>query len=149
MRRHLEAENPKLGSLEPIGLSFARLRTMFVGLDGSSLGWAAEPLAAVNKIRNKFAHRLDAEIDDQDIRPLVNFLGQLDRSGATVSELQKDPAAIVEIFAVIFGLIVAAFELASKKLAANEDRLRALNEESRTILEEFLGAIENQETDGV
>ena len=148
MRRHIEAETPRIGSLESLELSFARLRTMFLGIDGGSMLWAAAPLFALNKIRNKLAHRLDSEIAADDVKPLVDLLRQMDDAVDPMT-LQKDPAGAIEAFAVLFGVIVGISEVATRKIADHEEKLRALSAESKKILDEFLGAIADENAAGV
>ncbi len=149
MRRFIESENPKLGSLEPLDLSFSRLRTMFSNIDGGSLPWAAAPLAAVNKIRNKFAHRLDAVVEFDDLRPVLEFLRPMVGSADNVTALEKDPATAIDVFALLFGLLVSALEMAKKKVVEHQKKVDELNAESRRILSEFLGTTASEDEVGV
>lgn len=130
LRNHIQAMNPNLGPIEELGLSFDKLRTAAVHLKRGSLAWANEDLVTINKLRNKLAHKLDANISMADVERLSDVSEQWPVS------LEKDPATVVEVWVLFFGIMVSATE----SIEEFEDDLQArhvLNEQSARLLHEL------------
>jgi hypothetical protein len=134
--------NPHLGPLEDLGLSFEKLRVAAVGLKRGGLGWAGSELAALNRIRNKLAHRLDTQISTADVAPLGSVIQQWPIKAENEADRQKllaEPAAVIEFWALFFGLMVAVVQGMEQFEDDLKTRQHALNERSAELLHELFG----------
>ena len=110
LRRHIQALNPNLGPIEKLGLGFDKLRIAAFGMKICDVAWANEQLVALNQIRNKLAHQVDAKITDEDILLLRRDVDALLRDSLARSrwpEIAGTPVAVIETWAMIFGMFLA------------------------------------------
>jgi hypothetical protein len=69
----LTAANPGMKAVGDTRLSFAQKVELLDGAD-PSVQWLLPGLIRLNRIRNKLAHDLDAEISERDLEPLRNVV---------------------------------------------------------------------------
>lgn len=137
LRKHVQVMNPNLGSIEDLGLSFDRLRIAAIGLRNGGVKWANDELIAINKIRNKLAHRLDAQITREDVRPLVRGLEDTFEPNLLSERFQaeiEDPARAMEVYVVLFGFLLTAQQLLHQELLNIEAKRKALHDEATQLL---------------
>jgi hypothetical protein len=142
LRAHVAAANPELGSIDSLDLSFERLRRIVVGMKNFGVPELAEPLSALNRIRNGLAHHLDREIPAQEVLSMARYVAKL-HGTPTPEELAADVARTAELFAVLAGLslaVVQQLHLAEGEIAERRHRLDA--DASRLLAE--LGRIEHE-----
>lgn len=92
--RHL-AETLGLKNIDDARLSFYQ-KAALLPSERSVAALVKPGILRVNKIRNRFAHNLNARIDEDDLRPMAGLL-RLSRPGVETAE----PVTQVENFAVL------------------------------------------------
>jgi hypothetical protein len=135
--------NPNLGPIEDLGLSFNRLRAAAVGLKVAGVAWANEELKVLNTIRNKLAHQIDAEISEEDVAVLRKDADELLRDSVFKDKLVEHgtyPAWIVEVWAMLFGTMLALEQAMERHKNDLEAQRRELDAAGAQLLHELFEA---------
>jgi len=143
LRQHVQAMNPNLGPIEDLGLSFNRLRAAAVGLKVAGVAWANEELKVLNTIRNKLAHQIDAEISEEDVAVLRKDADELLRDSVFKDKLVEHgtyPAWIVEVWAMLFGTMLALEQAMERHKNDLEAQRRELDAAGAQLLHELFEA---------
>lgn len=129
MRQHLAAACPNL-DVDSLSLNFDRLRRAVFGLKDYGVGaWVNTGLQQLNVIRNRLAHRLDATISLDDVKPLQLGPGPS-------SNPPPDTAATCEMFAVTVSILLASTRALRDKLTDIE-REHAVHAAAHALIAEL------------
>lgn len=131
----IERRNPNLGSLRKARLVFHQK----LSLAGEAIPGAVRGgIERVNELRNKFAHRLDYQLTENDIAPL--------RAALPMSPAELSPIRLVELFCALAAHTIVAGGVLDKKAAEIGAELSAIKAR-REAFDEFSREFETYEDD--
>lgn len=105
----LDAENTGLAPIDSARLSFAQ-KVSLLRNDHPSVGGLRPGIRRLNRIRNRIAHTLKADVrhEDADLFRGIQMFAAMQRAGGYESELSGSPLEVLESFAKFAGMTLAA-----------------------------------------
>jgi hypothetical protein len=107
LTKYLEARNPNLCNLDEARLTFAQ-KIELISSSDSSVSYLISGIKRLNRVRNKLAHTLRAEVTPEDCQVFLSvkpFLALRDALAAP-EEPSQDPICILEDFAKHVGVML-------------------------------------------
>lgn len=124
----LQAKNPQLGSLDKVRLGFVQ-KVSLLGTEISEIQDLVPGIRRLNKIRNRVAHSLHADLTGEDAETLLGyglFRAMRDERARGTSQIpSQEPLVVIEDFALHVGVRIQSSISGTAALWSEAIRLAA------------------------